>query len=481
MPTDDYYSLYGIFASSVEPKELPQIGEPANHEAYRVYEAELQRRQAAVEEYRAAALAELRDELRAKTGLYLTAVLHPEPVNRRSEAKRPLLQRWQNYLAAAGKEPHIVFGAWKALSELPAEMFAERAAEMIETLNDSAEARPRTNSAVKEALRTGKPTSMDDVARVYGELLSGVQAEWVKLRDSGAAALPDPQREELRQVLYAENSPISFSDEEARRLLGRDKRDKITKLQREVEAHQVNSPAAPPRAMIMQDAPQPNEPHVFIRGNPGRPGKQVPRQFLQVLEREPHPFHQGSGRLELARAIVSPDNPLTARVIANRVWQHHFGNGLVRTPSDFGVRGEPPTHPELLDFLARRLMDSGWSLKALHREILRSASYQQLSEDRPEGQRVDPENRLVWKTNRRRLEFEPWRDSLLAVAERLDDQMTGRPVDLFAQPFSPRRAVYGFIDRQDLPGTFRVFDFSSPDVSTAQRPKRRCRNSCCLR
>lgn len=148
---------------------------------------------------------------------------------------------------------------------------------------------------------------------------------------------------------------------------------------------------------------------------------------------------------------------------------HHFGKGLVATPSDFGARGSLPTHPDLLDHLAGTFIDEGWSLKKLHRRILLSNAWQQSSDDRPEGLKVDPENRLIWKMNRQRLEFEPMRDALLAAAGRLDTAPGGRPVDLFASPYSARRAVYGFIDRQDLPGTFRVFDFASPDVSTPMR------------
>jgi hypothetical protein len=125
----------------------------------------------------------------------------------------------------------------------------------------------------------------------------------------------------------------------------------------------------------------------------------------------------------------------------------------------------------LLDYLASTFIEEGWSLKKLHRRILLSNVYQQASDDRPEALRVDPENRLVWKMNRQRLEFEPMRDSLLAVAGRLDGAIGGRPVDLFASPFTTRRGVYGFIDRQDLPGTLRVFDFASPDVSTPMRPQ----------
>jgi hypothetical protein len=123
----------------------------------------------------------------------------------------------------------------------------------------------------------------------------------------------------------------------------------------------------------------------------------------------------------------------------------------------------------LLDWLASGLVENGWSLKWLHRTILLSATYQQASGDRSEAANIDPDNRRLWKMNRRRLEFEPFRDALFAVAGELDDRLTGKPVDLFAQPFVARRAVYGFIDRQDLPGTLRVFDFASPDVSTAQR------------
>src|SRR5262249_14508294 len=154
--------------------------------------------------------------------------------------------------------------------------------------------------------------------------------------------------------------------------------------------------------------------------NPGRRGDAVPRQFLAVLSGpERKPFAQGSGRLELARAIASPSNPLTPRVAVNWVWMHLFGDGLVRTPSDFGLRGEPPTHPELLDYLATRFMEGDWSIKTLQRMILLSSTYQQSSENRRECMEIDPENRLAWRHNRRRLEFEEIRDSLLVAAGRL--------------------------------------------------------------
>src|SRR5207247_7010561 len=138
---------------------------------------------------------------------------------------------------------------------------------------------------------------------------------------------------------------------------------------------------------------------------------EVPRRFLQILAGDDRkPFTQGSGRLELAQAIANKDNPLTARVIVNRVWMHHFGAGLVRTPSDFGTRGDPPTHPELLDWLASVFVEDGWSVKKLHRRIVLSAAYRQAGEN-PKAAAADVENRLLGRTNRHRLEFEELRDA----------------------------------------------------------------------
>jgi hypothetical protein len=157
--------------------------------------------------------------------------------------------------------------------------------------------------------------------------------------------------------------------------------------------------------------------------------------------------------------------------MVNRVWMLHMGKALVDTPADFGLRGSLPSHPELLDWLSAYFVEQGWSLKQLHRLIMLSSVYQQSCDDRPEAAAVDASNRLFWRMNLRRLEFEALRDSLLFVSGRLDESLHGRPVDLFAEPFTARRSIYGYIDRQDLPGTLRVFDFASPDVSTAARPQ----------
>ncbi|MGE3241348.1 MAG: DUF1553 domain-containing protein, partial [Pirellulales bacterium] len=226
---------------------------------------------------------------------------------------------------------------------------------------------------------------------------------------------------------------------------------------------------APP---ALTDAATPYDPYVFLRGNSGSRGPSVPRRFLTVLSKagEPQPFKNGSGRLEMAEAIASRDNPLTARVWVNRVWGHLFGAPLVGTPSDFGARGDPPTHPELLDWLSCELMDDGWSTKRLIRRIVLSNTYRQSSDLRPECAAVDNENRLLWRANRRRLDLEEMRDSLLVAAGRLDETMGGPSVSIVDAPFSTRRSVYGFIERQNLPAFFRTFDFANPNTHTPERP-----------
>jgi hypothetical protein len=168
----------------------------------------------------------------------------------------------------------------------------------------------------------------------------------------------------------------------------------------------------------------------------------------------------------MAKAIASRDNPLTARVMVNRVWMHHFGTGLVTTPSDFGVRSEPPSHPELLDHLAVWFTDeANWSLKRLHRLLMTSATYRQASADDPRARQVDPENRLLWRFPRQRLDLEAMRDAMLAATGELDLTIGGRPAD----PAGNRRTVYGKVDRQFLPGMARAFDFANPDLHIPQR------------
>jgi hypothetical protein len=208
---------------------------------------------------------------------------------------------------------------------------------------------------------------------------------------------------------------------------------------------------------------------VYLRGNPATPGPPAPRRFLQILSpATPRPFQQGSGRLELADCLFGEGRDLAARVIVNRVWREIFGRGLVRTPSDFGSQGERPTHPELLDDLASDFIRHGWSMKWLQRELLLSATYRQSSAHRPEAQRVDPENRLLWRMHRRRLDVERWRDSLLSVAGNLDSRMYGPGADL-ADPAHRRRTIYGQVGRHELNDLLRLYDYPDPSAHSPAR------------
>jgi hypothetical protein len=204
----------------------------------------------------------------------------------------------------------------------------------------------------------------------------------------------------------------------------------------------------------------------------------------------PKPSSRSTGRrTALADWLLRPQNPLTARVIVNRLWQHHFGRGLVATPSDFGAMGDEPTHPELLDWLATELIRSGWSLKAMHRLIVTSEAYRQSSRVAKDGLLLDPENTLLWRQNRRRLDGEAIRDALLAVSGRLNQAMGGPsvfpelPPELAklsskgaVWPVSPKRAdrerrsLYVFVRRNLRYPFFEVFDRPDTNVSCPRRP-----------
>ena len=250
-----------------------------------------------------------------------------------------------------------------------------------------------------------------------------------------------------------------LSDEGKKRLAG---------LRTELAGLKKKAPPPYPVIHTLGEASRPGDAPVLIRGNSTTPGASVPRHFLTVLGGDQKPFARGSGRLELARAIASEGNPLTARVMVNRVWQHHFGKGLVATPSNFGALGERPSHPELLDWLARRFIASGWSLKSLHREIMLSSTYRQSSRFDSSGDAKDPQNVLLWRMNRRRLDVEASRDAMLAVAGRLDLRMGGPSLSLDS-PANERRTLYAAISRHDLAWMLRLFDFPDPNITSGAR------------
>ncbi|MFK8114590.1 MAG: DUF1549 and DUF1553 domain-containing protein, partial [Rubripirellula sp.] len=228
-------------------------------------------------------------------------------------------------------------------------------------------------------------------------------------------------------------------------------------------------PKEPISPLMLVDKKNPVDSPILIRGQLGNRGPIAPRQFLTALRKPDEPrFTDGSGRWELAERITAADNPLTARVLVNRVWGHLIGKPLVNTPSDFGFRTEPPAIPELLDELAAEF-GQHWSIKRLVRRIVLTRIYRQTGDANSDSINQDPENQFLARANSKRRDFESLRDSVLQVSDSLDRSLGGGPVEITLDTPSPRRTVYAMIDRQNLPALFRTFDFASPDAHSPQR------------
>jgi hypothetical protein len=461
IPTKDYYSLYSIFANSIEPKELPEIEPSNNTPARAAFDAKVAAAKEEMRKYRESRLTQQIFELRTADSVanHLLAARDAnvnDLVSLKAEALKYttrfiLITRWQQYLKAKTSVDPI-WAAWTRLGTLTGADFTAAYSDALAKT---------TNPLIHGALQATAPKSAKALAKCYGEVIAKYAA---------TTPAKDANQEAIRLVLMGKDSPTSLTDAELDKASNQEIRNKLTAYQKKLDAIMLTDPGAGQRAMVMNDSPQLHPDVVFKRGNPQNPGDVVPRAFLSVLSPTSRPtFDKDSGRLEMAEAIASNDNPLTARVIVNRIWGHHFGQAIVRTPSDFGHRGEMPTNPELLDYLALRFEHDGWSIKKMQKLIMMSAVYQQGSDDDDAKRLIDPENVLLWKFNRQRLDFEAMRDSLLAVSGQLDSRLGGQSVDIFSEPFSDRRSVYGFIDRQNLPGVLRAFDFASPDAHSPQR------------
>jgi len=485
----DYYGLYGVFASTERPYALPLIEDPEQVTGGIEFEQLLAKARQELEQQIDAEFAKLTENFRQRIGDYLVRAATTDPditettqfaLSLTPDAFRPtLVLRTRHWLKQRAVPGDRVFGLWAELMALPEEDFSAKAATMLSKAataasrqpnNPSPDQRSAVNPMVIDALRQAALTNKAAVASTYGQLLRDVYEESKKpVAGSPNGGLNGDQRE-LVEIVTGPQGPIWFPRRDTPEHMSRAEKDRFNSLVSNLDKLAANATNAPPaRAMVLADLPEPYDPHVFKRGNPSRPGDPVPRAFLRLLNGgRPQPFAHGSGRLELARAITSSTNPLTARVFVNRVWMHHFGEPLVASPADFGVRSEPPANPALLDWLASEFIHSGWSVKHLHRVMLLTAAYQQAS---ALVSPADQENKLLGHFSRRRLDFEAMRDSLLFLSGRLDLAMGGRPVDLTSEPLNSRRTVYALVNRQDLPSMFRAFDFPVPDQCIERRPR----------
>lgn len=528
----DYYALHGVMSSSPDAEIKPPIGPRLQVEERQAFERRLSELQRKLDEFRNQQVAAVKQVTIDRLPEYFLAV-YQTPAGMDLENKgrvsltasdlRPaMVRRWKERLDRMVRARHEA-GTWfrplRVLMAIPDDDYAKTVAAQLEvwqTLLDpassetvstddwdvreqteeitaeqkaeqdsanpvakSSESRPSRldrrpiNAQVLEKLKAANLQTKQDVATFYAELLRGV---WKTFQEHGAndrAVLKVEQPLRFAIELFRGDSPLNVPADQIGDYLSDPDFEVWQQHSANLAAHQATAPPELPRAMAVIDRQPAANSYIFLRGNPANRGPDTPRRFLTVLSKEVIPYSENSsGRRELAEQIVSRDNPLTARVIVNRVWMHHFGKPLVATPSDFGVRCEAPLQQELLDFLANYLQQHDWSLKSLHRLLLTSHAFRQTSQRPVEIVNADPENKWYAGMNRRRMEWEALRDSLLLAANQLDTSVIGGPaVDMFRSVDSNRRSIYGTIDRQDLPNLLRSFDFGSPDTSIAVRPQ----------
>ncbi|MEI9897460.1 MAG: PSD1 and planctomycete cytochrome C domain-containing protein [Chthoniobacter sp.] len=478
IPTKDYYALHGVFASIDEPKDKPVISQ-AGAEAAAAFQKKMDALEQANRDNYYKLGVENNADFRKNAATYLKVWYLTRPSmsaedqkkggDIRAEAK--LDREVTRSVNRVGRE-EAIFGPLRNFS--PGKWGA---------LNWD-----KLNPVVAAAFKGLTPQNVDEVVAVYAKIFNGISAKADALqkalaaaKDSqGALAAINPADAQLIQFPLTLSPAYELTTEQIRKEVDnwplglRNRGWAFNKINNLLLTDSGNDA----RAMVVEDKPTPTNSPVFIRGLVENKGDVVPRHFLEILSGgKPTPFKLGSGRLELAQAIASKNNPLTARVIVNRVWLHHFGEGFVRTPDDLGTQAEKPSHPELLDYLSSYLMEQGWSLKKLHRLIMLSKVYQETSSISDNGRtttateyaNIDPDNRLLWRANVRRLDFEAMRDSLLVMAKNLDETVGGQPVNLTDEPYSYRRTIYGYVDRGNLPELMSHFDFSNPEAPNSKR------------
>ncbi|MEQ1859554.1 MAG: PSD1 and planctomycete cytochrome C domain-containing protein [Chthoniobacteraceae bacterium] len=510
IPTRDYYALHGVFASVIEPDHGPVLA-MSKKDQFADYQEKFN---AAVKEMQSryyGGMEKFLVDFWQKPEPYLQAALTFSSKGKGSDAdatkernklisKHDLHPQFVQFLARGlAANP----GVWAPLYELKQRGkfdvadFAKRGSEMSDRLSrkisstkgeekgkygrmpEQASSRG-ANKFVLEAMTATPPTSVNDAVKIYAALITAQKEQakgmFAAVKNATSSTVDGFDQELidlLRGPFVIEPASVMTRDAmESSYLSWPNQIQGRANLNfGEINLLEITHPGAPAKAMVLADKPNPKDSPIFIRGESQSRGPIAPRGFLEVLspDHKPIPFTQGSGRLDLAKAIADKGNPLTARVAMNRLWMHHFGEGLVTTPDDLGVMAGKPSHPELLDYLSAKFMESGWSMKTMHKIVMLSAVYQQSTETNKAYETKDPMNHLLWRANIRRLDFESMRDSLLVFSGQLEKTIGGKPVNLTDEPYSYRRSVYGYVDRGNLPELMQNFDFSDPDMPNSKR------------
>ena len=408
IPTRDFYSLQGVFQNS-EVVEHP-LADKAVVDEYKKRKAEFTAREKELDEFLKAQGASLADILAHQAATYLAAA------RGKGEAKgldASTLERWKKY-GARDKHEHPFLS--KSDEEFQALLLAVN--------------REKKEIDEKNNITLGGSANRNDLS-------------------SANLASLERDRYFLWKDFFGASGVLFYGKKDIVQHLAGPWKDHAASLQEQVEASKKAMPPEFPFVYALKDKEHPSKMQVHVRGNPQNLGEEAPPEFLAIFSDGPQKPFAKAPRLELAEAIADPRNPLTARVMANRLWLEHFGEGLVKTPSNFGQMGERPTNPALLDFLAWRLVANGWRMKALQREIVLSAAYRAV--------RGAPQ----------RLGAEQLRDAILMVAGQLDLTLGGPPAKWDEK--NKRRTVYGFVSRRKLDPTLALFDFPNPNQTSEQR------------
>jgi mono/diheme cytochrome c family protein len=486
IPTKDYYALGGVFLNT-EYHEYP-LAPKAVVEERKAKEEALEQKREMLREYTNTEAQQLAGTLAFQAAKYMKAAwqVTGEPKKERAEIiekERLDYELFDRWLAFLERKPtfYPYLKDWQAMiarggTAAEADRLATAFQDLIvSVLLEDREVKKENDIIKARALPTAKPKkpankpnefkTNDDFCPGCGlELRSMTKERTALYRDVFVVNLSDEDLPGVGQP--GKPGLLRFRGWGLEQRLGADRRALIEGLRKDIEAMEKALPPKYAYVHGVRDIETPEDLKVHLRGSPMRLGDTVPRGFVSVLSPgERLTFTKGSGRLELAKAIAS--NPLAMRVIVNRVWKGHFGTGLVNTPSNFGLNGERPSHPELLDYLARHFVANGTSIKALHREIMKSAVYRLSADHQASAFAKDGANRLYWRQTRRRLSAEQIRDSVLFVSGALDTRVGGRSVPL--TPLGRRRTIYGRVSRYQLDEFLQLFDFPSPSQTAEQR------------
>ncbi|HUF47375.1 MAG TPA: PSD1 and planctomycete cytochrome C domain-containing protein [Vicinamibacterales bacterium] len=481
----DYYALAGVFLNT-EYHEYPRAPE-AVVTAHKTAEKTIEKKEELLADFLTKESKQLAETLAFQAARYMKAAWRvlgdPKADKLRvvdgEKLDFELFERWLRFLA----KPQTFYpdlADWQAMIEkggtaAEADRLATALEEKLVTLVIDKRAIDEENEIIRAQALPGtkpkKPANLPNEFKTNDDFCPGCALELKSLAAERMSLWTDVFMRDLEDEA-APGQPMRpgllvFRGWGLERQLGPDRRDLVAALRADIKKMRDALPPKYPYVHGVRDLAEPANLEVHLRGNPHQLGDEVARGYLTVLSPESGrvPFTTGSGRLELARRIVA--EPIAIRVIVNRIWKGHFGTGIVDTPSNFGINGERPTHPGLLDYLAQRFIDSGLSMKTLHREIMLTTTYQLSDDDQPAASAVDAGNRLYWRANRRRVTAEQLRDSVLFVSGALDTRLGGPSERL--TPLYDRRTIYGTVSRYKMDEFLQLFDFPSASQTAEKR------------